>query len=152
MIADRLDNIGIYGQLNQRVARGLALLKEQHVQTAAVGRHAVQGDELYFLVQEYQTRPMEPMHFEIHRRHLDIQYIASGLECIGYHPLEGMTEVGPYDATKDAALYQTKNPFTRIALSAGMLAIFWPLEPHLPCRTLEVPDMVRKIVIKVRMD
>jgi len=152
MLVDQLDSSGMYGGFGERIAVGLALLNEQSVRSAADGRYEVQGEDLFFIVQEYQTKPIEEGRLEIHRRYLDIQYIVSGCECIGYHPFEGLTEQTPYDNGKDIAFYKTNGALTQIRLRAGMFAIFWPHEPHMPGRTIDIPETVKKIVIKVRME
>lgn len=152
MITDQLDNAGMYGGLGERIALGLALLNEEYVQTAAEGKYEVQGEDLYFIVQEYQTKPIEEGRLEIHRRYMDIQYVVSGRECMGYHPFDGLTEEQPYDGQKDIAFYRRPAAFSRIVLEAGMFAIFWPHEPHMPCRAVDGPEKVKKIVVKVRME
>jgi YhcH/YjgK/YiaL family protein len=152
MITDQLDNAGMYGGLGERIAMGLALLNEEYVRTAAEGKYEVQGEDLYFMVQEYQTKPFEEGRVEIHRRYMDIQYIVSGRECIVYHPFEGLTEEQPYDGQKDVAFYRRPAAISRIMLEAGMFAIFWPQEPHLPSRAVSNPEKVKKIVVKVRME
>ena len=152
MLVDQLDSGGMYGGLGERIAMGLALLNEESVRTAAEGRYEVQGEDLYFIVQEYQTQSVEDGHLEIHRRYLDIQYVVSGRECIGYHPFDGLAEVQPYDIGKDIAFYRLDGSLTRIMLHAGMFAIFWPHEPHMPGRMVDIPEAVKKIVVKVRME
>lgn len=152
MLVDRLDSAGMYGGLGERIATGLALLREESVRTAAPGRHEVQGEDLFFVVESYQTRPVEEGRLEIHRRYLDIQYVVSGRECIGYHPFDGLIEQQSYDGQKDIAFYTLNGALSRLILHAGMFAIFWPHEPHMPGRTADIPEKVQKIVVKVRME
>ena len=83
MILDHLDNALLYGGLGQRIAVGLAMLNEDRVRNAAPGKYQVDGDNLFYVVSEYETKPVEEGKFEIHRRYMDIQYIVSGCECIG---------------------------------------------------------------------
>lgn len=152
MLADQLDSAGMYGGLGERIAIGLALLNEKSVRSSAEGRYEVQGEDLYFVVQEYQTQPIEKGLLEIHRRYLDIQYIVSGRECIGYHPFDGLTEEQPYDGEKDIAFYRLHGATSRIVMEEGMFAIFWPHEPHMPGRMADIPEKVKKIVVKIRME
>ncbi|MHC4526187.1 MAG: NanQ anomerase/TabA/YiaL family protein [Planctomycetota bacterium] len=153
MLLDQLDNAGLYGALGQRIAVGLALLNEDSVRDAAPGQYKVDGENLFYNVDEYETRPFEKGRFEIHRKYLDIQYIVSGAECIGVAPLEGLTEKMPYDGEKDAAFYHFDPTASKLVLKQGMFVIFWPNEPHMPCRRIgDVPVTVKKIVVKVRME
>ena len=152
MILDQLDNALMYGGLGERIMVGLALLNEEGVRNAAPGKYEVDGDNLFYNVDEYETKPVEEGRMEIHRKYLDIQYIVSGAEIIGVAPLEGLTEETPYDGEKDLAFYQNEPAMSRLHIKQGMFAIFWPNEPHMPGRSIQVPGKVKKIVIKVRME
>ena len=86
MILDQLDNALLYGSLGQRIAAGLALLNEESVRGAAPGKYEVDGENLFYIVDEYDTAPIADGKLEIHRKYLDIQYLVSGSECIGHSP------------------------------------------------------------------
>lgn len=152
MILDHLDSALMYGALGQRIAIGLALLNEESVRNAAPGKHEVDGENLFYIVDEYETKPVEEGRLEIHRKYLDIQYIVSGSECIGTAPLEGLSEETPYAGETDLAFYESSPTMSRLHLKQGMFTIFWPNEPHMPGRSIQVPEKVKKIVVKVRME
>ena len=152
MILDQIDSALLYGGLGKRIAAGLSLLSEESVLNAPVGRYEVQNSDLYYMVQEYETKPAEEGRFEIHHKYMDIQAVISGTEYIGYTLLDELREKQPYDGEKDIALYHASPIYTKAILGPGMFAIFWPNEPHMPCRTLVTPEFVRKIVIKVPIE
>jgi YhcH/YjgK/YiaL family protein len=153
MILDAIEHAFLYEKMDPRIAAGLALLNEEYVRTAAEGRYEVQGEDLFFTVQEYTTAPLEEGRLEIHQRYLDIQWLVSGRECIGYCPLEGLIEEQPYSDSKDIAFYRSERPISRLNLETGLFAVFFPNEPHMPGRQAAgLPEPVKKIVIKVRMD
>lgn len=152
MIFDQVDSAGMYGGLGERIAAGLALLSDERVLNAPLGKHEVQGQDLYFILMEYTTkRPVEALP-EIHRKYMDIQCVLSGQEYIGYAPLEGLTLETPYDGQKDVALYAVQPQQTLLRMTPGMFAIFWPNEPHAPCICVDTPAPVKKIVVKVKME
>ncbi|HOK65309.1 MAG TPA: YhcH/YjgK/YiaL family protein [Anaerohalosphaeraceae bacterium] len=152
MITDSLEHAFRYETIDSRIAAGLALLNEEYVRTAAEGRYEVQGEDLFFIVQEYATSPFEQGRLEIHQKYLDIQFITSGRECIGYAPLEGLDELEPYSESKDIAFYSSNRPVSRLVLETGMFAVFFPQEPHMPGRqAADKPEPVKKIVVKIRM-
>jgi YhcH/YjgK/YiaL family protein len=142
----------LYSGLGERIAIGLALLNEERVLHAPVGRYEVQGKDIFFVADEVETKPASEGRFEIHRKYLDIQCVVSGTEYIGYTPLEGLTEVQAYDGDKDIAFYAGTAVHSKAVLRPGLFAIFWPNEPHMPCRTIETPCRVKKIVVKIRME
>jgi YhcH/YjgK/YiaL family protein len=143
----------MYTGLGERIAVGLALLNEDSVRNAAPGKYEVDGENLFYIVDEYETKPIEKGKLEIHRKYLDIQYIVRGEECIGYAPLEGLTETMAYDGENDAALYKFEPLMSKLILKQGSFAIFWPNEPHMPGRRIgDTAQKVKKIVVKVRME
>jgi len=152
MILDHLDHALLYGGLGQRVAIGLALLAEDSVRQSPPGRYEAEGDALFYIVDEYDTKPIAEGRLEIHRKYMDIQYIVSGCECIGTAPLAGLVEQTPYDGQKDIAFYQQPALMSKLVLEPGMFAIFWPNEPHLPQRIAETSEHIKKIVVKIRME
>ncbi len=152
MIVDHLDNALMYGGLGRRIAIGLALLNEESVQQSAPGKYEVEGDNLFYIVDEYETKQFEEGHFEIHRKYMDIQYIVSGTECIGTAPLAGLKEETSYDGQTDLAFYHYEPSMSKLTLKQEMFAIFWPNEPHMPCRIAKKKEPVKKIVVKIRME
>lgn len=152
MILDQLDSALVYGALGQRIMIGLSLLNEESVCNAEPGKYDVEGENIFYMLDEYETKPAEEGRLEIHRKYLDIQYIVSGAECIGFAPLEGLTEEAPYDVEKDLAFYTSSPTMSKLILKQGMFAIFWPNEPHMPGLNIGKAEMVKKIVVKIRME
>ena len=141
------------GVSEERISIGLALLNEDSVCNGAPGKYEVDGENLFYIVDEYETKPVQEGRLEIHRKYLDIQYIVSGEECIGFAPLEGLTEESPYDGKRDLAFYEYEPTMSRLFMKQGMFVIFWPNEPHMPCRRIgSTSEKVKKIVVKVRME
>lgn len=152
MIVDHRDNALLYGSLGRKIAIGLALLNEESVLEAIPGKYGVQDEDIFYIVDEYDTQPVEAGRLEIHRKYLDIQCLVSGCECIGTAPLEGLTVETPYNGEKDIAFYHNTPSISRLILHPGMFAIFWPNEPHMPQRIAQSSERVKKIVVKIRME
>ena len=152
MILDHLDSALMYGGLGERIMIGLSLLNEESVRDATPGKYEVDGENLFYVVDEYETKPVEEGRLEIHRKYLDIQYIVSSGECIGTAPLEGLTEETAYDGEKDLAFYRYEPTMSKLVLKQGMFAIFWPNEPHMPGRRIDKAEKVKKVVVKIRME
>ncbi|MBI2823500.1 MAG: YhcH/YjgK/YiaL family protein [Planctomycetia bacterium] len=147
MVFDRLENASLYAALHPRLARALAFLRGPDLAQLDCGRHTVEGDDVFALVQEYRTKPRAEGVWEAHRRYIDVQYVARGEECMGYASLTSLVVRQPYDGEKDVVLLDGRGDF--VTVSAGMFTIFWPHDAHMPCLTAGVPESVRKIVVKV---
>ena len=147
MIIDTLENSGRYECLHVRFKAAFHFLKNTNLAALPEGRFEIDGDRLFSLTQTYQTKPLEGGKLEAHRKYIDIQFVVSGEEYIGYAPLADQKPVEPFQTEKDIGFYHGDSSLTKI--SAGMFAIFYPNDAHLPSRYLQAAAPVRKIVIKV---
>jgi len=150
MIIDTLKDTPLNGHLGPRFAAGLQWLA--HVPAGiADGRVDIDGDDVYALVQSYETAPAAEKRFEAHRVYADIQYIVAGTELIHYAPLGSLYPVTDYDAAKDFRLYADPADSTPLHLSPGTFAIFHPNDGHKPGCVNGAPCLIKKIVVKVRL-
>lgn len=151
MILDSLPLWHRYAAVHPRFARAFDFLR-QLGPDPATGRHEIDGDAVYALVQQYQTRPAAGMQLEAHRRYIDIQYPVRGQEAIHWAPLASLAQVAmPYDAAKDAALYLPSAAVIPVPVHAGQFAILFPDDAHAPCCTWGEPAEVLKVVVKIEV-
>ena len=149
MILDTLPLWQRYSAIHPRFAAAFAFLDGVTPATAD-GRHDIDGDALYALVQRYRTRSAAGMQLEAHRRYIDVQFIACGREVIHWAPLATLSEVTlPYDTTKDAGLFALPAATVPLRLVAGQFAILFPDDAHAPCCAWDEPEDVLKVVVKV---
>ncbi|MDX9881899.1 MAG: YhcH/YjgK/YiaL family protein [Prolixibacteraceae bacterium] len=116
-----------------------------------LGKHELDGSNLYISVDEYLTKDEEDSRFEAHRKYADIQYLISGEEQIGVTVLENTTETISYDNTKDVVFLTTEQNNYRLALPEKFF-VFLPGDAHRPGVKVANNIKVRKIVVKVRID
>jgi YhcH/YjgK/YiaL family protein len=147
MIVDTLDHSEQYISLHPRFQAAFAFLKNTDLHALPEGRLEIDGTNLFALTQNYQTKPVADGKLEAHRKYIDIQVVVSGEEYIGYAPLTGQAPVDPFNPEKDMGLYH--GDANLIKISSGMFAIFYPHDAHLPCRQVQGPCAVKKIVVKV---
>ncbi len=149
MVLATLPNAARYETLNSRFAKAFAYLRTVDG-TQELGRHDLDGDHCFALVQTYETKPIEKAKFEAHRKYIDVQFIQSGRETILWAPLDTMKEeMMAYSDEKDAALWKLTADTTPVHVSAGHFAILWPEDAHAPCIEWERPEQIFKVVIKV---
>ena len=149
MIADTLLQCHRYTALSPRFAAAFEFL-QQLPADQPLGRHELDGDNCFALVQTYATKPLAEAKFESHRKYIDIQFIQAGGETLLWSPLVALTEmIEPYDAERDIAFYATPPQVTPINLRAGAFTIFFPEDGHAPGLEYSGPTEVRKVVIKI---
>jgi len=149
MITDKLSNAHLYENINKRIQQAFKYLKETDFSKMTTGKYAIQGDELFAIVNEYETKPAEGSYPEVHKKYIDIQYMVSGCELIGYAPFCDAQIVDDYNEENDIAFFQEETDFFK--LEEGMFAIFFPDDLHMPGIIAQKAIDVKKIVMKVRV-
>jgi YhcH/YjgK/YiaL family protein len=164
MIHDRLENAAMYSGLSERFRKAFAWLSGQGKEGLAAlaeGRIAIDGEDVYALVQAYETEAREKRSYETHRRYADIQVVLAGRETIVYRqagqetagrgtgpaPLEATSD---YNEVKDMAGWRLDGGID-VVLEAGEFAVFFPQDAHAPKVASPTPSPVRKVVVKVRV-
>ena len=150
MIVDTLERADAYTPLARGIGEALAWLRAFDPSTPD-GRHDIDGDRLYALVQSYDTGPATEKRFEAHRRNLDVQYVVSGAERILHAPAAGMEAETPYDEDGDIVFFAEPKASSSLLMPAGSVAFFWPGDAHKPGCMAGGRDAVRKVVVKVRL-
>jgi YhcH/YjgK/YiaL family protein len=149
MIVDIIENIGLYEGLDEKIVKGLSYIKNTDFISTPSGKYTIEGDDIFAIVNEFETKPAKECELEAHQKHLDIQYIVKGTELFGYVPLKAQTPSTPYNADKDVSIYQDEVSYIR--LTPGMFIIFYPTDIHQPEVQYEASSLVKKVVVKVRL-
>ncbi len=130
-------------QVLARLAADVEALK-----TRACGRYPLEGDDLFYLVQEGLTALPQTLQPEYHEAYLDIQLLLCGQEWIGVGPFD----VPPPKATPagtDLFFVPGLEPSHYLRLQPGDFVVLYPGELHKPLCTLAQPAFVRKLVVKI---
>lgn len=150
MILDSLSRAGLYFSAGPRLAAGLRWLAAFDPETGD-GRYELDGDDLFALVQRYDTAPGAEKRFESHRRFADIQFVAAGRERILHAPVEGLEEETPYDGATDVRFFRDPAASSSLLLAAGDFAILFPDDAHKPGCMAGGREAVLKVVVKARL-
>ncbi|MEZ4727596.1 MAG: YhcH/YjgK/YiaL family protein [Caldilineaceae bacterium] len=158
MIIDHLQNVqsGFYVNLlstqggdpglAQRLQAAFDYLQKTDLEDVAPGKVEIDGNRVFALIQEYNTKPRAQGFWEAHRQYLDVQYVVKGQEHMGYANLEQLT-AGAYDEAKDFLPLDGSGSF--VLLAAGMFTVFMPQDGHMPGIAVTEPQPVKKVVVKV---
>ena len=147
MLIDQIRHAGAYTGMGSGLAQAFAFLAGAPLATLAPGRHAITGDRVFALVQDYLTKLPDAGVWEAHHRYIDVQYVVSGAERLGYAPLDRLMVTQPYDEAKDVVLLAGEGD--RVTAAAGTFVVFFPHDAHMPGLALGEPSPVRKVVVKV---
>lgn len=150
MIVGHIDQRETFSYLPAAVHRSLAFLSETNLEALPVGRHDIDGDNIFVNVMAFETAGADSKLHEVHREYIDIQYLIAGNERIGFALAseQHMVET-PYDAENDFWLAGPVDCESEVVLEPGMFAIFLPNQPHKPGCVVEAPQIIKKAVVKV---
>ncbi len=149
MIYDTAAHIDAYRGIHPRVWRGLELLRGTDFSKQPDGTYEVEGKELFYFLQSYESRPANDTP-EAHRRYADIMMMLAGRELVGVAPLEQVEDTGERPEG-DIRFYRGRT--VPILLEGDRFAVFFPGDAHAPGIAAEgTPEPCRKCVVKVCLE
>ena len=151
MIYDKFENTALYFADGSRLGRALDWAKNFDPATAD-GKYPIDGENVFAVVLSYNSRPLKESVFEAHQKYIDVQIVLAGEEVIDWYIDQPLAEKAPYSAEKDVVLYEGQpEHYGTMIMEPGFFALFHPHDVHRPCRALENPAAVRKLVLKVKV-
>jgi len=150
VILDRLKHADCYRRLGERFAAGFDYCRRDFSKIPD-GRYDIIGDDVFAMVQSYDTKPREQGKWEAHRQYADIQFMIAGRERMGIASIGAMKTQTPYDAEKDLEFFTGAGDGQFVIVEEGSFAIFLPHDVHMPTIAIDGPRTVKKVVVKVKL-
>ncbi len=150
MIYDNIKNAGIYYGLSESISKGLKYLETADFSAMEDGRHDIDSDRMYITVSTYAAKDLKDAKPEAHKNYIDIQYVISGNEMMGFASLNDM-ELNLEISKPDRDLYYYKGNVTFLPLPEKSFMILYPQDVHAPSIAGVNPGQVRKAVLKIRL-
>lgn len=148
MVLAKLTEADRYAGLHPLFACAFGFLRNTDLNALAPGKHAVQGEQVFALVEACAGRTRADAKLECHRRYIDIQLVLEGIDEMGWKPLAQCTDPATdYDAARDIRFFNDA-PDTWVATPPGAFCLFFPDDAHAP---LVGTGSIRKVVVKVAL-
>ena len=149
MILDRIENIGKYSELAD-LEPAVDYILTHDTAALADGKNVLDGEALYCNVSSYMTKTHEGARAEAHNEYIDLQYVLSGQEIMGYAPRSEMGDAAEEHPESDLYFYSGAGD-TKLLVKEGMFAVFFPQDAHTPTLLAGESSPVRKAVYKIRI-
>jgi biofilm protein TabA len=149
MIIDRIGNAHLCFALHPKFKHAFEYVDQIDINAIPVGRHEIDGEAMYALVQEYNSKLKEEGKWEAHRRYIDLQYMVKGAEGIGYANIHHLQQ-GEYDTAKDFLPLQGEGDL--VTVRSGSFVLLFPEDAHMPGMAVGNPAPVKKIVLKISVE
>ncbi|RKX47287.1 MAG: YhcH/YjgK/YiaL family protein [Verrucomicrobia bacterium] len=145
MILDTLGNAAKYAGLKIGLSEAFGFLDQPGLAELPDGKHEIAGSRVYAIIAHENGRAVSDGKLEGHRKHIDIQYVISGEESMGWAPREGLVSSVDYDEENDLEFFAGE-PDSIVRIPPGSFAVFLPTDAHLP---LVGDGPIHKVVVKV---
>jgi biofilm protein TabA len=146
MILASLAETDRYLALHPLFARAFDFLRNTDLNALAPGKHSVQGEQIFAIVEACAGRTREEAKLESHRRYIDIQLVLEGVDEMGWKPVAGCVDPATdYDAARDIRFFNDV-PSSWVATPPGSFCLFFPEDAHAP---LVSTGMIHKVVVKI---
>ena len=109
------------------------------------------SDDVYCSYNEYTPKSLENANYESHKQYIDIQYLIEGEEYIGYTNNTSIPVKRPYNEKKDIEFYDYDGGVL-LKANSDKYFIFFPEDIHKPSIKTENNSLVKKIVVKIKID
>jgi len=149
MILDALENADAYNALNSGFAKAFEFLRRDDLAELEEGRHDIDGERVYAMIVKAAGREREVGELEAHEQYIDVQYVISGTDEMGWRPRSSCTQPqAEYNDEDDYQMFSDR-PTAWVATEPGTFAIFFPNDPHIPLISAE---QLHKAVVKVAVE
>lgn len=151
MILGKGIHLGQYEACGFDSNKVLAFVERAEREQLPEGRYELDGDQLFAMIQVYETKDREECLYEAHKLYGDIQYMMEGTETIYGAHIDGLKVVEDRTPEADILFYDKAEEEAAMTVKPGYFAIFMPQDGHMPCCVSKEHMMVKKIVVKFRV-
>jgi len=151
MIVGLLSEVGRQKSvLPPAIVRAIEALQNLDLAGMAAGRYELEGDKLFYLIQDVATRSLDESRSEAHVRYADVQIPLSAGERYGFSlPQADLVASEDCLEARDIAFYPAPANESFMDIEPGSFVVFLPRELHRPCLAIKEKGKIRKAVIKV---
>lgn len=141
-----------FSNYSDAIKRAINYLKDNDFINMEPGVYEIEGKKMYAQVFDTETGAKETKKPEVHEKFLDVQFLASGEEKLGFTPDTGKYEVVEKYEERDLIFYKEVENEGFITATPGCFCVFFPFDVHRPAVCVNEVMKIRKVVIKVSLD
>lgn len=146
MIIDSIRNRAKYYCLGEEYKAALDFCASVLEDGFKEGDYPIMDGKVVLKNRVLKTKPIEECKWECHRKFVDIHFVASGAEKIGYADVRNMKVIDENEAKDMVYLAGEGDPVT---LPAGYFMITFTDDAHLPSIAVGEPAYYEKVVAKI---
>ncbi|MCW2481100.1 MULTISPECIES: YhcH/YjgK/YiaL family protein [Symbiopectobacterium] len=149
MITGNIHQLELVPYLPAKLREAIEYVKANITADTPLGKHDVDGNNVFVLVSNDSTEAFEQRRAEYHAKYLDIQIVLNGVEGMTFSNLPAGTPDTDWLADKDIAFLSAGEQEKTFVMQPGDFVVFFPGEVHKPLCAVGEPARVRKAVVKI---
>ncbi|MGX8941811.1 YhcH/YjgK/YiaL family protein [Symbiopectobacterium sp. Eva_TO] len=149
MITGNIHQLELVPYLPAKLREAIEYVKANITVDTPLGKHDVDGNNVFVLVSNDSTEAFEQRRAEYHAKYLDIQIVLNGVEGMTFSNLPAGTPDTDWLADKDIAFLSAGEQEKTFVMQSGDFVVFFPGEVHKPLCAVGEPARVRKAVVKI---
>lgn len=147
MIKDNIKNAELYYGLSENIKTTLEFLKN-YTGKADEKADIPVADGIMVKCRPYMTKPESECSFEAHKRDIDIHFVVSGDEKIGYADISTLKVI---DVNEEKDMIYLEGEGDNVYLGEGDFMITFPQDAHMPCVIAKESKLCCKLIAKIRI-
>ncbi|MBL7764363.1 MAG: YhcH/YjgK/YiaL family protein [Chitinophagaceae bacterium] len=152
MITGSLSQLYLYKTIHPNLEKAIEYILKADFNHMPTGKYEIDSDEIFYMVNEYNTKAPAECEPERHRKYTDIQIMIEGEEKFGYTAFRQQQPATDFLPDNDVAFFSIPElQLNYITLSSGQFIIFFPDDIHQPEVYSNTPSPVKKVVVKVHL-
>lgn len=149
MIFGNINHHEEYQFLGEQIRKCFLYAMEHDLEQLEKGSHAIEGDDLFVNIVEYQTTAPEERFWESHRQYLDVHLMLRGTEQIDLNFIHNMEQREFVE--EDDFLPMDGKENASVVLRKGDFLICYPNDGHRTAVAYDGPEAIKKAIFKVRI-
>nr|WP_307775962.1 YhcH/YjgK/YiaL family protein [uncultured Cetobacterium sp.] len=150
MIFGKIEELKFYKGISKGLDHAIEIIQLGAYKNGTLGKNEINGDEVFFNLQECETKILSECFFEGHKKYIDIHVVIEGEENIGYSLKDILKEKTEYNDESDFQVLEGIEEH-RFKMDTENFIIFFPDEPHMPLiATDDKPSKLKKVVFKIK--
>lgn len=148
MVFDKNENLSRY--ISKKDATAILKFLKSVTSETKLGKYELDGERLFAIVTELQTRDKEAAILEAHNLYLDFHFPLNVPEKNQFYHRGDMIEKVAYDKKCEAALYHFPAKKNELILNPGYFTLYFTDDAHAPSLAVGKPKMLRKVIVKLK--
>ncbi|MGL4358623.1 YhcH/YjgK/YiaL family protein [Cetobacterium sp.] len=150
MIFGQLNELKFYKGISQGLDAAIEAIENGSYKNGVLGKNEIDGDNVFFNLQECKTKILEECFFECHKKYIDIHVVIEGEEGIGYSLKDSLKEKSEFNEESDFGVLEGVEEY-RMNMTKDNFLVVFPDEPHMPLIAKNnEPTELKKVVFKIK--